>query len=176
MATWNSRGLRGSALEDLVNRTNEAYRDAGLALIQKIPTPITPIEMDKSTRHITLAYFDKKSTVDYIGAVQGIPVCFDAKESKTDTFDLRNVHEHQFRFMKEFEAQGGVSFLMLHFTMRNDLYYMTFEELTKLLKRVEEGHPNNVKYMELEDDFFLKPKDGALVPYLVGLQKDLDQR
>ena len=64
MATWNSRGLRGSALEDLVNRTNEAYRDAGLALIQKIPTPITPIEMDKSTRHITLAYFDKKSTVD----------------------------------------------------------------------------------------------------------------
>ena len=23
MATWNSRGLRGSALEDLINRTNE---------------------------------------------------------------------------------------------------------------------------------------------------------
>ena len=25
MATWNSRGLRGSTLEDLVNRTNEQY-------------------------------------------------------------------------------------------------------------------------------------------------------
>ena len=70
MATWNSRGLRGSTLEELVNRTNEQYREKGLALIQKIPTPITPVKMDKNTRHITLAYFEQKSTVDYIGAVQ----------------------------------------------------------------------------------------------------------
>ena len=42
MATWNSRGLRGSTLEDLVNRTNEQYAEKNLALIQKIPTPITP--------------------------------------------------------------------------------------------------------------------------------------
>ena len=41
MATWNSRGLRGSTLEDLVNRTNEQYAEKNLALIQKIPTPIT---------------------------------------------------------------------------------------------------------------------------------------
>ena len=25
MPTWNSRGLRGSTLEDLLNRTNEKY-------------------------------------------------------------------------------------------------------------------------------------------------------
>ena len=95
MATWNSRGLRGSVLEDMVNRTNEKYREKGLGLIQKIPTPITPITIDKATRHITLAYFDQKSTVDYIGAIQGIPVCFDAKESQQDTFSLQNIHEHQ---------------------------------------------------------------------------------
>ena len=41
MPTWNSRGLRGSTLEDLLNRTNEKYAHNGLALIQKIPTPIT---------------------------------------------------------------------------------------------------------------------------------------
>ena len=64
MATWNSRGLRGSTLEDLINRTNEKYLESNLALIQKIPTPITPIEIDKKSRHITLAYFDMKSTVD----------------------------------------------------------------------------------------------------------------
>ena len=95
MPTWNSRGLRGSTLEDLLNRTNEKYAHNGLALIQKIPTPITPINIDKETRHITLAYFEQKSTVDYIGAVQGIPVCFDAKECNTDTFPLANVHPHQ---------------------------------------------------------------------------------
>ena len=42
MATWNTRGLRGSTLEDMVNRTNEKYAEAGLALIQKIPTPLPP--------------------------------------------------------------------------------------------------------------------------------------
>ena len=50
MATWNSRGLRGSTLEDLVNRTNEQYAEKNLALIQKIPTPITPVRMDKENR------------------------------------------------------------------------------------------------------------------------------
>lgn len=111
MATWNSRGLRGSTLEDLINRTNEKYMENGLALIQKIPTPITPINIDKENGQITLAYFDQKSTVDYIGAVQGIPVCFDAKECTKDTFALQNIHEHQVEFMRLFEKQGGIAFL-----------------------------------------------------------------
>lgn len=60
MPTWNSRGLRGSTLEEFINRTNERYRENHLALIQKVPTPITPIKMDKESRHITLAYFEQK--------------------------------------------------------------------------------------------------------------------
>ena len=40
MGTWNSRGLRGSTLEEMVNWTNDHYLEKGLALIQKIPTPI----------------------------------------------------------------------------------------------------------------------------------------
>ena len=176
MAVWNSRGLRGSQLEESINLTNEKYRDAGLALIQKIPTPITPIEMDKTHGHITLAYFDKKSTVDYIGAVQGVPVCFDAKESKTDTFELRNIHEHQYQFMKEFEAQGGVSFILLQFTMRQDAYYMTFKELSGFLDRIRDGHPKHIRYLELRDEYFLKARDGALIPYLKGLELDLSER
>ena len=109
MATWNSRGLRGSLLEELINRTNEKYREQHLALIQKIPTPITPVRMDQETRRITLAYFEHRSTVDYIGAVQGIPVCFDAKECRTSNFPIQNIHEHQVVFMRDFEAQGGVA-------------------------------------------------------------------
>ena len=118
MATWNSRGLRGSTLEDMINRTNEKYAEAGLALIQKVPTPITPIKMDKEHRQITLAYFEQKSTVDYIGAVQGIPVCFDAKECAADTFALQNIHSHQVDFMKDFEKQGGISFFLIYYTTR----------------------------------------------------------
>ena len=129
MGTWNSRGLRGSTLEDMINRTNERYLEKGLALIQKIPTPITPVRIDKEHRHITLAYFDQRSTVDYIGAVQGIPVCFDAKECNTDTFPLQNIHEHQVTFMSNFEKQGGIAFLIIYYSTRNELYYMRFLEI-----------------------------------------------
>ena len=124
MGTWNTRGLRGSTLEDLINRSNDSYREKKLALIQKVPTPITPISIDKESRHITLAYFGQKSTVDYIGAVQGIPVCFDAKECAVDTFPLHNIHPHQIAFMKEFEEQGGISFIILSYTMKNEVYYL----------------------------------------------------
>ena len=126
MATWKSRGLRGSTFEELINRTNEIYENSHLCLIQKVPTPITPIRMDEESRHITLAYFDKKSTVDYIGVVQGIPVCFDAKECNTDTFPLQNVHQHQIEFMEKFERQQGIAFLLIHYTKRDTYYYLLF--------------------------------------------------
>ena len=135
MATWNSRGLRGSTLEELINRTNEKYRENGLALIQKIPTPITPMKIDKESRHITLAYFDQKSTVDYIGSVQGIPVCFDAKECAVDTFSLQNIHAHQVAFMRDFEKQKGVAFFLLYYTHRDTLYYLTFRRLLEFWNR-----------------------------------------
>lgn len=176
MATWNSRGLRGSTLEELLNRTNEKYLENKLALIQKIPTPITPINIDKSTRHITLAYFDQKSTVDYIGVVQGVPVCFDAKECHTDTFPLANIHEHQVRFMENFEAQDGVAFILISYTHRNEFYYMRFKELAKFWNRAQEGGRKSFRYEELNPDFFLTETPGVFIPYLEALQKDLCER
>lgn len=176
MATWNTRGLRGSTLEDMINRTNEKYLENGLALIQKIPTPITPIQIDKENRHITLAYFDQKSTVDYIGAVQGIPICFDAKECAAGTFALQNIHEHQVRFMGDFEKQGGIAFLILYFTKKDIIYYLTYEKLEFFWKRAKEGGRKSFRYEELDPVYILPKKHGILVPYLDLLQYDLLQR
>ena len=155
MATWNSRGLRGSVLEELINYANQKYKDKGLALIQKIPTPITPVRFDKESRHITLAYFEKKSTVDYIGAVQGIPVCFDAKECAVDTFSLQNLHPHQVEFMKNFEKQNG---------------------MIKYWERMEAGGQKNFKYEELSPKFFVPAAGGIALHYLVAMQEDLKER
>lgn len=162
MATWNSRGLRGSTLEELINRTNEVYQEKGLALIQKVPTPITPIKIDKEHRQITLAYFDQKSTVDYIGAVQGIPVCFDAKECSVDTFALQNIHPHQVRFMEQFEKQGGVAFLILFFSARNEIFYLPYRHMRRFWDRAQEGGRKSFKYMELDQDYYLQPRGGLL--------------
>ncbi len=176
MATWNSRGLRGSTLEDMINRTNEKYLENGLALIQKIPTPITPIKIDKEHRHITLAYFDQKSTVDYIGVVQGIPVCFDAKECAVDTFSLQNIHEHQVEFMRQFENQSGIAFFLIYYSSKDLFYYIPFEMLDFFWQRAKEGGRKSFRFEELNPDYILPKKHGILVPYLDALQKDLDDR
>lgn len=176
MATWNSRGLRGSTLEELVNRTNEQYREKGLALLQKIPTPITPVRMDKEHHQITLAYFDQKSTVDYIGAVQGIPVCFDAKECQADTFPLANIHPHQVEFMRDFEKQGGVAFFLIFFSKDDQFYYLRLKELLRFWERMESGGRKSFRKEELPPDFYLKKKGGVFIPYLEGVQRDLDFR
>ena len=150
MATWNSRGLRGSTLEELINRTNERYLEDGLALIQKIPTPITPINIDKTTRHITLAYFDQKSTVDYIGVVQGIPICFDAKECACDTFSLENIHSHQVSFMENFERQDGIAFFLIYYTGREQMYYLPFRHLKIFWDRAQAGGRKSFRFDELD--------------------------
>ena len=147
MPSWNSRGLRGSVLEESLNITNEKYRQEKLALVQKIPTPITPMEIDQEKHHITLAYFEQKSTVDYIGNVQGVPVCFDAKECASDTFPIQNIHEHQIKYMKEFEEQDGISFLIIYF-----------------------------KKVELDASYQIKFSNQIYIHYLEMLSKDLESR
>lgn len=176
MATWNSRGLRGSTLEDLVNKTNEKYAENHLALIQKIPTPITPINIDKTHHHITLAYFEQKSTVDYIGAVQGIPVCFDAKECAKDTFALANIHSHQVDFMTEFERQGGIAFFLIYYSHKDLFYYLRFKKLLEFWNRMQEGGKKSFRFEEIETDFLLTQKKGILVPYLDAVSHDLEIR
>lgn len=176
MSTWNSRGLRGSALEELINRTNEKYTESGLCLIQKIPTPITPMKIDKENRHITLAYFDQKSTVDYIGAVQGIPVCFDAKECGVDTFSLQNVHEHQMVFMERFEKQQGIAFFLIYYTHRDEFFYLPYSELKKFWERAQNGGRKSFRYEEVPQQFKLPKKQGIFVPYLDMLNLDLALR
>ena len=175
MSTWQSRGLRGSQFERLINLTNEKYRELGLALVQKIPTPITPVQIDDN-RHITLAYFDQRSTVDYIGAVQGFPVCFDAKECSSNSFAMSNVHEHQFKFMQDFEQQRGIAFLLIYFTKADRIYYMRFTQLQRFYDRAQKEGPKSVKLDELEQSWFIGPKYGVQVHYLEGINMDLQER
>ena len=177
MGMWKSRGLRGSFLEDLINKSNELYLEKGLALIQKIPTPITPIKIDKEHHQITLAYFEKKSTVDYIGAVHGIPVCFDAKECHQNVFHLQNIHEHQVDFMTNMEHQGGIAFLLIYFSVTDEIYYMTYQEMMRFWQRMEQGGRKSFRKSELCSDFYLEQNVGGIfIPYLEGIQKDLELR
>ncbi len=47
---WKSRGVRGTALEDLLVFTNDFYSKRNLARIDKVPIPIKIIEQNSNSR------------------------------------------------------------------------------------------------------------------------------
>ena len=176
MGYWNSRGLRGSGLEDLINFTNDIYRQKGLALFQKIPTPITPVEVNNKERTITLAYFDKQSTVDYIGVVQGIAVCFDAKETALKSLPIQNIHEHQIKFMEDFQNQQGVSFLLVQFTALDEFYFLPFETLKRYWDGAQRGERKSIPYSAFEQQYLIENKGKAVLNYLEAVNTYLVNR
>lgn len=177
MGYWASRGLRGSTLENLINTTNNQYKNKNLCLVQKIPTPITPLKIDNKTSTITSAYFEQKSTVDFIGVVQGIPICFDAKETNNKSLPLSNIHEHQIQFMKDFEDQKGIAFLIIFFKSIDEMYYVPFRVIKKYVDGSKvEGGRKSIPYDELDEKYIIKNEQGFLVHYLETLNSDLVER
>lgn len=170
MGYWNSRGLRGSHLEEEINITNELYSKKKLGLIQKIPTPIKPVTIDKRKGTITLAYFDQKSTVDYIGVIQGVPICFDAKETTQKSLPIANIHMHQIEFMKEFQLQNGIAFIIVYFRCYDEYYLLPFDNLYQHWFRAQEGGRKSIPYVSFPKKYKIKKIDGIYVHYLEPLK------
>lgn len=169
------RGLRGSELENWINYTLDVYKNSSLCLIQKIPTPIKPIKLSDDHSQITLAFFEKKSTVDYIGAVQGIPVCFDVKECSRDLFSLYNIHNHQYEFMKNMESQNGISFIIIYFSHRDIFYYLRYSQLSSFIEKKDLIGKKSFKLEELDKEFFFREKN-SIIPFLDLLKQDIEMR
>ena len=77
--------------------------------------------------------------------------------------------------MKNFEKQDGISFLLIYFSRRNELYYMRCAEMERFWERGRNGGRKSIRIEELTEKFFLK-MSGGYVPYLDALQKDLEER
>lgn len=170
MGYWNSRGLRGDDLEEQINRTNELYKEKGLAVVQKVPTPIKPIRIDSESRTITLAYFEQKSTVDYIGVVQGIAVCFDAKETTKNFLPMSNIHAHQVAFMYDFKKQGGIAFLIVHFKKYDEYYFLPIEVLKGLYDEAQNGGRKSIPYEKFDKKYQIFIEGGLYLHYLKALE------
>lgn len=173
MGYWNTRGLRGSAFEEMINSTNELYLKHNLAVIQKIATPITVTKVDNSLGLIKEGYFESQSTIDYIGIVQGIGICFDAKETSQKSLPIQNIHEHQVEFMRNFSKQKGISFLLVFFKSYNEIYLLPLEVLLKYYDDIKNGGRKSIPYDAFSKEYLINSKQGYLVHYLEGLNQYL---
>ena len=174
MGYFSTRGLRGSNLEELINRTNRQYFDDELAVIQKLPTSIKPVELDSAKGVITLAYFDEKSTVDYMGNVQGIPICFDAKETSKTSLPIANIHEHQIQFMERFINQGGLAFILVNFTDIDRFFLLRFDVIKQYWDGAKEGNRKSIPLSAFDEALEIFRHKRYLVHYLEAIQNYLE--
>lgn len=149
---------RGAFLEKVIEKSNNQYLERSLALIDKIPTP-----MSGNTRKNTFRY-TKKSTVDFTGVTQGKFVSFDAKQCNTPRFEFSRLQEHQESYLKNAHKQKGLSFILILFSKENELYKLTISEYEYLKE--------NMKRKSIPLDWFrenktqIKSKNGIYYDYL----------
>lgn len=120
---------RGKGFEELIEATNLQYKTKGVAIVQKIATPIKVIsEYGKSDLK---AVYDKKSTLDFRGTVVGgISISFDTKETEeTEGLPLKNLATHQYQYIKDALNFGEVSFLLVSFKTLGEFYAVRGEEV-----------------------------------------------
>ena len=140
-----SAANRGMSLEEDINLSNEYYRDMGIALINKRPTPINIVKVDYSRgARITDAYFEKQSTTDYNGVYKGKYIDFEAKNTKSETsFPLSNISEHQIIHLKNVIKHGGIAFFIICFQLKNEVYLL---DASFVIEFYEKGGRKSIPY------------------------------
>lgn len=168
----NSYANRGMGLESDINLANEYYRIKDIAYIYKKPTPIKLVKVDYTKGLIKEAYFETPSTTDYNGIYKGKYIDFEAKETKSDTFPFANIFKHQIDHLKKVIDQGGIAFVIIAFTHRNEVYLIdashmidayyhsnrksiTYETIKEKGHLIRQGFNPRLSYLEIIDEFYL---------------------
>ena len=168
-------GNRGMDFEAGINDTNDYYREKGLAVFYKRPTPINIVKVDYTHGpKIIEAYFEAQSTTDYNGVYKGHYVDFEAKTIRGKTsFPLANIPPQQIRHLKDVLAQGGFGFFLIRFALQNEVFFVPASYVIDFYERKERasipvedlrtngalvqlGYRPQYDFLPLIDEFFLK--------------------
>lgn len=146
----NSKARLGMLFEEMINASNQFYLAKGIAVIHKKPTPVKIVKVDYPSRQharIVEAYYTVPSTTDYNGIYRGKYIDFEAKEtSSTTSFSLRNIHEHQVRHLADITLQGGIGFLLVHFTSKQETYLLPYSILKEYWEGAKHGERKSIPY------------------------------
>ncbi|MGK5509433.1 Holliday junction resolvase RecU [Brevibacillus formosus] len=144
-----SQANRGRGFEDVLNYTNLQYEGAGIALINKRPTPIKATKTKGS--RVLAGYFEEKSTVDYDGVYRGRAIYFEAKSTRERTrFDLANISQHQIEHLEKAERNGAVCFLLIEFATTREVFFMPLATIRHYLLHAASGGRKSIPKDEFD--------------------------
>jgi recombination protein U len=144
---------RGMSFESMINESNDYYVSNNIANIHKKPIPIQIVKVDYPSRAgavIKEAYYKVPSTTDYNGIYNGFYIDFEAKETMNKTsFPLSNIHTHQIEHLINIKDHGGISFLLLFFKAKDEIYLLETNYLEEFFIRSSSGR-KSISYTELQ--------------------------
>jgi len=161
-------GKRGMTLESDLNSSNKYYLENDIAVIYKKPTPVRVVKVDYNKRintKIVEAYYEVPSTTDYNGIYKGKYIDFEAKETKSKTsFNLNNIHNHQIQHLKKVEEHGGISFLIIRFTLLDKTFLLFTKDF---INYIDNNNRKSIpiNYIE-EKGYLIKNGFNPLIDYI----------
>lgn len=141
-------------------------------MVQKVATP-TKVLCDRYGRPKVVR---EKSTVDFVGVWRGVPVAFDAKQTREKRFPLSQLHDHQYEFLRTWTECGGLAFLLIETeagTARARFHILPFAELERYWTRWKTGGRASLSAEELEALPRVQPGRGVALDYLATLEEVL---
>ena len=167
---------RGMTFEKMINDTNDYYLSRGLAVIHKKPTPVQIVKVDypkRSRAKIVEAYFRQASTTDYSGVYRGHYIDFEAKETRQkQSMPMKNFHAHQIEHMDQVLNQGGICFVLLHFSSLKETYLLPAPYLIEFYKIDKGGKSMPLDYIQ-KHGYLIEQNILPSVPYLDIISKNL---
>lgn len=137
------RSNMGMAFESDVSKSCDYYREREIADIYKRPTPIKVVRMSKTKKGmIEEAYFQEKSTTDYVGIYKGLYVDFECKETIHDAIPYHMIREQQYRHLDLISRLGGIGFFLVSFKKYQEVYLI---DCRKVLAIEKEGTHQGLK-------------------------------
>lgn len=170
-----SAANRGMVLENELNDSCLYYREKGMGLIYKRPTPINIVKVDYSHgATITQAYFETQSTTDYNGVYKGKYLDFEAKSTKSKTsLPLNNIAPQQVDHLEEVIRQGGIAFFIISIDLLNEVYLIDAKYICEFYRNkprasipvseikekghlIKEGYHPRLDFLPLVDKLYLQ--------------------
>lgn len=143
----SSHANRGMGLEEMINYSNEIYRNKRMAVVYKRSTPVK-ILRTRGTK--VEGYLEAANTVDFEGVFNGRSLQFEAKSTrKTDRLDLSLFQEHQVEHMRACLNQGAVVFALVEFVTHGQVFYVPGKVVIDAWDKHKAGGRASISYDDL---------------------------
>lgn len=166
-----SHANRGKALENYINESNESYLIRGQAEIIRQHPEIKVLKLNG--KEIVKAFFKDKGAPDYAGLTHGRGICFDAKETgDRERFKLELIKDHQIQYLKRWQNQGGISFIILHFTKLFETYIVPYDLIASYWEQAAEGGRKSIPVHVIQQNCDrVKAGRGLTLDWLAVIEK-----